>query len=124
MEIENVGLLFGFSYEESSVSSTQPYCILQKFDFDQFLVSSNVTKLTGKLDSTLLTLKNQNNVFKIYTMCKSNCCYWVSSNAKFKLMSISEYLEEFEGYKKKTIPIEYPAIEAKAYLPIARFAIK
>lgn len=69
--------------------------MLQKFNFDQFSVTSNVTKLTNKIDSTLLNLKNQNNVFKIYTMCKTNYCYWVSSNAKFKLMSISEYLEEF-----------------------------
>ena len=43
-------------------------------------------------------------------MCKSNFCYWVSSKAKFKLMSISDYLEEFEGYKKKIITIDYPAI--------------
>jgi len=62
---------------------------LQKFDFDQFTVTSNTTKLTDKIDSTLLTLKNQNNVFKIYSMCKNNYSYWVSSNAKFKLMSIS-----------------------------------
>lgn len=39
-------------------------------------------------------------------------------------MSILEYLEEFEGYKKKTISIEYPAIEGKSYLPISRFGIK
>ena len=72
---------------------SKPYCILQKFDFDQFSVSNNVTKLTNKIDSNNLTLKNQNNVFKIYTICKGNYSYWISSNAKFKLMSISDYLE-------------------------------
>ena len=106
--MDKIDLLVGFSYQlpnnkVNTAMSNQdnnitcpkdnitpnPYFVLQKFDFDQFSVTSNVTKLSQKLDSSYLNLKNQNNVFKIYTMCKGNYCFWVSSNAKFKLMSIS-----------------------------------
>lgn len=86
-------MLFGFSYQQSKQNKlTKPYSILQKFDFHQFTVKSDVVKLDQIIDSKLVTLKNQNNVFKLYTMCKGNFNYHISCGSSFKLMSIGEYL--------------------------------
>jgi hypothetical protein len=62
--------------------------MLQKFDFNQFAVTSTLVKLSKIMDSKLLHLKNQNNVFRLYTMCKGNFNYQISCQSPFKLMSI------------------------------------
>lgn len=76
---------------------------MQKFDFDSFRSTSNVVTLRSDISSKLIELKNQNSVFKLYTMSKGNYNYNISSDSPFKLLSIADYLTEFEGYSKKNI---------------------
>lgn len=71
----------------------------------------------------MIHLKNQNSVFKLNTMSKGNYTYWISSDSPFKLLSIADYLCEFEGYQKKNITFEYPAIENSTYYPLAKFKL-
>jgi hypothetical protein len=57
-------------------------------------------------------------------MSKGRYSYWVGSNASYKLMSIAQYLTDFEGYSAKVFNIEYPALEGKVYSQLARISIK
>jgi len=72
-----------------------PYTLLQKFDFDVFRATSSVVRLDKNLSSKLLSLKNQNTVFKLYTVSQGNYNYWISADSPFKLLSIADYLTEF-----------------------------
>lgn len=40
------------------------------------------------------------------------------------MLSISEYLSEYEGYNKKNLTFEYPPIEAKTYFPLIRLKLR
>lgn len=117
-------LLFGYAYQRSVNDGFTPYTILQKFDFDSFRATSNVVTLNQDISSKLINLKNQNSVFKLYTMSKGNYNYWISSDSAYKLLSISDYLSEYEGYTKKSITFEYPPIEANTYFPLIRLKLK
>lgn len=84
--------MFGYAYQRSPYDAFNPYTILQKFDFDSFRATSNVVTLDKEISSKQIDLKNQNSVFKLYTMSKGNYGYWISSDSPFKLLSISDYL--------------------------------
>ena len=71
----------------------------------------------------MIELKNQNSVFKVNTMSKGNYNYWISSDNTFKLVSIADYLCEFENYQKKNITFEYQAIEGKTYFPLSKLKL-
>lgn len=77
--------------------------MVQKFDFDAFRSTSTVVTLANDIGSKLIDLKNQNSVFKLYTMSRGNANFWISSDSPFKMMSIADYLSEYEGYSKKNI---------------------
>jgi hypothetical protein len=62
-----------------------------------------------------MKLSNQNHVFKVLTVSKGGYCYWISSNAKFRLASVASYLTDFEGYTGKSVQCDYPAVEAEKY---------
>ena len=98
--------------------------MLQKFDFESFVTTSNKVVLRDPLEATLINLPNQNNIFKIYTFAKSNYLYWISSSNKFKLLSISDYLTEYENYGKKNISIEYPPMEAGIYNNLVKLKVQ
>lgn len=57
-------------------------------------------------------------------MSRGNYNYWISCDSPFKLISISDYLTDYEGYTKKNITFEYPAIEARTYFPLIRLKLK
>lgn len=97
--------------------------MLQKFDFESYRTTSNVVTLNKSIASTYIQLKNQNSVFKLYTMSKGRYSYWLGSNAPYKLLSIAQYLTDYEGYTIKNIPIEYPALENATYSQLARIKI-
>lgn len=69
--------------------------MLQKFDFESYRTASNVTTLSKPLSSTYLSLNNNNSVFRIYTISRGKYAYWVSSDSKYKLTSVADYLTEF-----------------------------
>jgi hypothetical protein len=98
--------------------------MVQKFDFDGFRSTSTVVTLSNDIGSKLIGLNNQNSVFKLYTMSRGNVNFWISCDSPFKLMSIADYLSEYEGYTKKTVTFEYTPIEAKTYFPIARLRLR
>jgi hypothetical protein len=82
-----------------------------------------VVTLNSDISSKMIELKNQNSVFKVNTMSKGNYNYWISSDNPFKLVSISDYLCEFENYQKKNITFEYPPIEARTYFPLSKLKL-
>jgi hypothetical protein len=90
-----VRLLFGFAYQRSVNDEFTPYNIVQKFDFDSFRATSNVVTLNQDVSSKLINLKNQNSVFKLYTLSKGNYNYWISCDSAYKLLSIGDYLGEY-----------------------------
>lgn len=98
-----VRLLFGQSYQSSPNDCFTPYTMMQKFDFDGFRATSNVVTLNQNISSKLISLKNQNSVFKLNTMSRGNYNYWISADSPFKLLSIADYLTEYEGYTKKNV---------------------
>lgn len=65
-----------------------------------------------------------NSVFKLYTMAKGSYLYYLSCAVPIKLISIADYLTEYEGYHKKQIPIEYPSMESKGNFVIGRIRIR
>ena len=116
--------LLGFSYQKSPRDIFSPYSMVQKFDFDSFRATSTVVTLSSDISSKLIQLNNQNSVFKLYTMSRGNTNFWISSDSPFKMLSIAEYLSEYEGYNKKNISFEYPPIEAKTYFPLVRLRLR
>lgn len=92
---KKVRLLFGYTYQKSNKDIFKPYTLLQKFDFDSFRSTSTVVTLNSDLSSKLIELKNQNTVFKLYTMSRGNYNYWISCDSPFKLISISDYLTDY-----------------------------
>lgn len=96
-------LLFGLACQKTARDIFNPYSILQKFDFSSFRATSSVVTLSSELSSRVIELQNQNSVFKLYTMSRGNYNYWLSCDSPFKLMSIADYLTEFEGYSKKAL---------------------
>ena len=90
--LEAIKLMFGFAQQPSPNDSMSPYTLLQKFDFDAFRVSSEVVRLHKHISSKLLSLKNQNTVFRLYTASKGNYGYWISADSSFKMLSIADYL--------------------------------
>ena len=123
-QLKSIKLLFGFGQQPSPCDSAQPYSLLQKFDFDAFRVTSEVVRLQSHISGQLLSLKNQNTVFRLYTASKGNYGYWVSADSPFKLLSIADYLTEFEGYSSKSVACEYPAIQGGSYFPLLRLKIQ
>ena len=117
-------LLLGFAYQKSPRDIFSPYSMIQKFDFDGFRATSTVVTLSSDISSKLIQLNNQNSVFKLYTMSRGNTNFWISSDSPFKMLSIAEYLSEYEGYNKKNVSFEYPPIEAKTYFPLARLRLR
>lgn len=79
--------------------------MLQKFDFDSYRTTSNLITLNSALSSTFLNLPNQNSIFKLYTLSKGRYAYWISSSSPYKMLSIADYLTEYEGYSSKSLPI-------------------
>lgn len=91
-----IKLLFGFGYKFNDHDTLNtPSTMLQKFDFDSFRTTSNVVTLDKSLSAKLINLKNQNSVFKIYSMSKANYNYWISCDSPYKLTSIADYLTEY-----------------------------
>lgn len=104
-------MLFGFGVQESQWDTlNKPYSMVQKFDFESYRTTNNVITLDKSIASTYLQLKNQNSVFKLYTMSKGRYCYWLGSNAPYKLVSIGQYLTDYEGFTSKNFSVEYPAL--------------
>lgn len=120
----HVRLLLGFSYQKSPRDIFSPYTLVQKFDFDSFRATSTVVALNSDISSKLIELNNQNSVFKLYTMSRGNANFWISADSPFRMMSIADYLTEYEGYSKKNLTIEYPPIESKTYYPLARLRLR
>jgi hypothetical protein len=118
-----IRLLFGYGYQASPHDAFSPYTMLQKFDFDSFRATSNVVTLDKNLISKLIDLKNQNSVFRLNNMSKGNYAYWISADSPFKLLSIADYLCEFEGYSKKNITFECPPIEGSIYFPLLKLKL-
>lgn len=56
-------------------------------------------------------------------MSKGRYCYWLGSNVPYKLVSIGQYLTDYEGYTAKNLPIQYPALEGSTYNQLARIKI-
>ena len=98
--------------------------MLQKFDFDAYRTTNSITNLSKILSSTYLSLPNQNSVFKIYTMSKGRYAYWISASSPYKMLSIADYLTEYESYASKSFTVEYPALEENSYLPLCRIKIR
>lgn len=109
-------LLFGFAPEYGVKRQlVRPYTMLQKFNFDEFSTIENTRVLEENISCLNLQLSNQNHVFKVLTVSPGGYCYWLASNAKFRLTSVANYLTDFEGYNSKTVPCDYPAVEADKY---------
>jgi hypothetical protein len=119
-----VRLLLGFAYQKSPRDIFSPYSIVQKFDFDSFRATSTVVTLSSDISSKLIHLNNQNSVFKLYTMSRGNVNFWISADSPFKMLSIADYLTEYEGYNKKSVAFEYPPIEARTYFPLVRLRLR
>lgn len=117
-------LLLGSAYQRSPRDIFSPYTLVQKFDFDSFRATATAVSLSSDLSSQLLQLNNQNSVFKLYTMSRGNAHFWISADSPFKLMSIADYLTEFEGYTRKSLTFEYPPIEARTFFPLARLRLR
>jgi hypothetical protein len=98
-----VRVLLGFAYQKSPRDIFSPYSLIQKFDFDSFRATSTVVTLNRDISANLIHLNNQNSVFKLYTMSRGNVNYWISADSPFKMLSIAEYLTEYEGYNKKNV---------------------
>ena len=98
--------------------------MLQKFDFDAYRTINNVTTLSKILSSTYLNLPNQNSVFKLYTMSKGRYNYWISSNCPYKMVSVADYLTEYEAYTSKNFTVEYPPLEENCYQSLCRIKLK
>lgn len=89
-------LVFGFSPEFGTKSaSIKPYTMLQKFNFEEFSTIESSPALQDNISCFMMKLSNSNHVFKILTLSKGGYCYWISSNAKFRLTSIAGYLTDF-----------------------------
>ena len=117
--------MFGFSYQDSKWDTlSSAYCMLQKFDFDSYRTTSNVSTLSKIISSTYLDLPNQNSVFKLYTMSKGRYAYWISSSSPYKMLSIADYLTEYEAYTPKTFAVEYPPLEENCYQTLSKIKIK
>ena len=97
--------------------------MLQKFDFDSYRTTSNVTTLSKILSCTYLNLANQNSVFKIYTMSKGRYAYWISSDSPYKMLSIADYLTEYESYSSKIFTVDYAPMEENCYQTLCRIKI-
>ena len=80
--LEAINFMFGFAQRSSPADTMTPYTLLQKFDFDAFRVTSDVVCLDKTISSHFLPLKNQNSVFKIYTVSRGNIAYWISADSK------------------------------------------
>lgn len=80
--------------------------------------------LNCDISANLIHLNNQNSVFKLYNMSRGNVNFWISGDSPFKMLSIAEYLSEYEGYNKKNLTFEYPPIEAKTYFPVFRLRLR
>lgn len=108
---EDTVLIFGFSPEfGTKKASIKPYTMLQKFNFQEFSTIQSSPALQDNISCSTMKLSNSNHVFKILTLSKGGYCYWISSNAKFRLTSIAGYLTDFEGYTSKSFPCDYPAV--------------
>lgn len=80
--------------------------------------------LNSSFSCKQILFNNINNVFKLYTLSKGNYSYWIASNSPCKLISIADYLIEYEGYTQKVLTTEYLPIESNCYCPLAKFRIK
>lgn len=114
---ENISLLFGFApeYPKQAKSLGRPYSLLQKFNFDEYVAIEGTPPLQDSLSSFRLELENRNHLYKIVTVARAGYCYWLSSNANFRLMSTVNYLTEYENYTSKQLTTDYVPAEANKY---------
>ena len=70
----------------------KPYCILEKFDFDNLTCVSAFNTLSGAVDSIKISKPNENSVFRFSTYCPTSFALTLAANSKFRLMSIPQYL--------------------------------
>lgn len=98
--------------------------MLQKFDFESYRTANNIVTLNQPLSSTYLKLNDNNSVFRIYTISRGKYTYWISSDSKYKLVSMADYLTEYEAYSPKNFTIEYPALDKKSFTVLTRIKIK
>jgi len=53
---------------------------------------SSYNTLLGTVDSIKITKPNENSVFRVVTYCPTSYAFTMASNAKFRIMSIPQYL--------------------------------
>lgn len=92
-----------------------PYCIVQKFQFDNLETVKNFRTLKENIDSLHILLENKNHVFRIMVNSPLGYTIWLSCLNSFKVMSISDYLTKYEGFTSKCFNIEYPALDKERY---------
>ncbi|EGR33436.1 hypothetical protein IMG5_052980 [Ichthyophthirius multifiliis] len=112
-ENEENNVLFSFSSKECKNQKIipQPYCILQKFDFQNFQVVHEYQPIRGNQNSQLIQIENKNQIFKILCYTPVSYTLNISSSNPFRLCSMLQFLQEFEGFQVKNFTIEYPAFE-------------
>lgn len=107
--------ILGFSplQAEKGIITPNPYCILQKFDFQAFETVKNYKTLKDRLDCLHLLLENKNHVFRILVNSPLGFSLWLASSYNFKLMSIADYLIKYEAFSNKAFICEYPPLETE-----------
>ncbi|EGR31119.1 hypothetical protein IMG5_117620 [Ichthyophthirius multifiliis] len=121
-----ISLLFSFIFKESKTAKIvpDPYCILQKFNFQQFCSYYEYPLFKENQSCQLLKLENKNHVFKIQAYTPVAYSLSISSNNNFRTCSIANYLTEYEGYQLKSFNIDYNAFEQNKYNMLFRFRIQ
>ena len=56
-------------------------------------------------------------------MSKGRYAYWISSDSPYKMLSIADYLTEYESYSSKTFTVDYAPMEENCYQTLCRIKI-
>ena len=90
---EQIELLVSFNPSSfQTPDQLKPYCIIQKYDFDNLTCVSAYNSLSGVVDSIKIVKQNENSVFRLVTYSPTSFALTLAANAKFRLMSIPQYL--------------------------------
>jgi hypothetical protein len=72
----------------------------------------------------MIPLDNKNHIFRLNIFSPLAYTLWTTSTNSVKMMSIYDYLSEFEGYKGKSFSIDYPSLLGKKYFTFFRFKVQ
>lgn len=88
-------LLIGFQYKNSKSQEIRPspYCIMQKFDFEQFMPIHDYEPLQDNNLSQLVSLKNQNTIIRFQVYSPLSYALQLSCENQYELLNIFDYLK-------------------------------